>query len=308
MKPNYAVTDVRQTPNYSPGRPYGAPNQIVVHHWGVDGQSHEGVVQYLCNPNNHGASAHYVVSAGRITQLCSDGHRTWHAGRSGNPRGIGIECRPEMSSGDVAALQKLIAAIRSEHGNLPVVGHRDHMATACPGRYYGILRQLNDGTAAGGSGSEAAPESFAKPTSEAYRTGYGYITVDGVNGPETWSRLRRVIGVWYPRPWAEVVANLQQFLKDSISLGQMKDLIGGGLSVDAEWGPKTTKALQWYLWHNGPNLSSKPPSHVWRKFAPGWGLWDFVTGQMNEATVAVLQEALNYSEAETGKLMTWRQK
>lgn len=58
IAPNSAVTDVRQSPNYSPGRPAGAPNQIVIHHWGVDGQTHQGVVGYLCSRSNHGASAH----------------------------------------------------------------------------------------------------------------------------------------------------------------------------------------------------------------------------------------------------------
>lgn len=303
ISPNTAVTDVKQSHNYSSGRPAGSPNQIVVHHWGSFGQSHQGVVDYLCNPGNHGASAHYVASAGRVTQLVSDADRAWHAGRSGNPRGIGIECRPEMSAGDIATVQELIKAIWSEHGHLPVVGHRDHMATACPGRWYALLGELNAGTA---GGHAAPPAEIAPPDSEAYRTGYGYIKVDGTEGPETWSRFRRVMGHWYPAPWENAVKQLQFFLSDAISSGQQRDLIGGILEKDGVEGPKTIKLLQWYLWHNGPSLGSKPPSRVWREYAPGWGLWDFVDGVKGEATIAVFQKALNYSVAESGKLMTWK--
>lgn len=124
--PNSAVDWVQQSPNYNPGRPYGAPDKIVIHHWGVTGQSHDGVVSYLCNPNNHGASAHYVVSEKGITQLVSDADRAWHAGPGGNSRGIGIECRPEATTGDINNVKKLVKAIRSEHGNLPVRSPRLH--------------------------------------------------------------------------------------------------------------------------------------------------------------------------------------
>lgn len=139
---NRAVTDTRWSGNYSGGRPYGDPNQIVIHHWGSDGQSHQGVVDYLCRYDGS-SSAHYVASAGRVTQLVSDNDRAWHAGPSGNPRGIGIECRPEMSDGDWETVADLVAAIREEWGDLPVVGHRDHMSTACPGRWYPHLAALS---------------------------------------------------------------------------------------------------------------------------------------------------------------------
>lgn len=143
MQPNYAVTDISQSPNYSPGRPYGPPDHIVIHHWGSDGQSHDGVVAYLCRFDGD-SSAHYVASDGRVTQLVSDNDRAWHAGTSGNPTGIGIECRPEMTDGDVETVIGLIAAIRSEWGPLPLVGHCDHMPTTCPGRWYARLGEISD--------------------------------------------------------------------------------------------------------------------------------------------------------------------
>lgn len=163
IAPNKAVTDTRQSPNYSSGRPAGDPNVIVIHHWGVDGQSHQNVVNYLCRSGGN-SSAHYVASAGRVTQIVSDRDRAWHAGSSGNPRGIGIECRPEMSDADFETVAQLIAAIRGEWGNLPLRGHQDYMSTACPGRWYSQLSRLSaraDAIRAGGASAPAASATSA---------------------------------------------------------------------------------------------------------------------------------------------------
>lgn len=141
MSINSAVTETAWSPNYSPSRP-GNPTSITIHHWGADGQTHQGVVNYLCRPNGD-SSAHYVASAGRVTQLVHDYNRAWHAGAAGNPLSIGIECRPEMSAGDFETVARLIAAIRSEWGHLPLRGHRDWMNTACPGRWYSKLNNLS---------------------------------------------------------------------------------------------------------------------------------------------------------------------
>ena len=180
MALNSAVTDTKWSPNYSSGRPAGDPNVIVIHHWGADGQSHQGVVDYLCRADGN-SSAHYVASAGRVTQLVHDYDRAWHAGPEGNPRGIGIECRPEMSAGDIATVKRLIAAIRAEWGPLPIRGHRDYMNTACPGRWYAILDQLG-----GGAAPAPAPAPASKPS--------GKLDVDGWLGSATWDKWAAVYG------------------------------------------------------------------------------------------------------------------
>ena len=139
---SYRYQTQYNSPNYQKGRPYGSPNCIVIHHWGIDGQSHQAVVNWLCRPNGN-SSAHYVASAGLVTCIVDPDDRAWHAGRGGNPRGIGIECRPECSSGDFHTVAELIADLRSVYGHLPLKGHKDFMNTGCPGRWYSRLAELS---------------------------------------------------------------------------------------------------------------------------------------------------------------------
>lgn len=181
--PNSAVTDVQWSGNYASGRPEGDPTSITIHHWGDDGQEHQTVVNWLCRDDGD-TSAHYVVSAGRVTQLVHDYDRAWHAGRAGNPRSIGIECRPEMTQGDVQTLVGLISAIKAEWGDLEIVGHKDWMSTDCPGRYYGILPQLRAVSA--GSSPRVRVPSGTSPADHAP------LAVDGVLGPRTMAMWQSV--------------------------------------------------------------------------------------------------------------------
>lgn len=129
--------------NYN-NRPGGRkPIGIMLHHWGIDGQSHDNVVAYLrryrpANPT----SAHEVISAGRVTQLVPLLKRAWHA-RSGNDDWIGMENRPEMSDGDWETLVERCADIERETGRSKRYGkHSDVVNTACPGRYASRVGEL----------------------------------------------------------------------------------------------------------------------------------------------------------------------
>ncbi|VYT01929.1 N-acetylmuramoyl-L-alanine amidase [Schaalia odontolytica] len=136
--------DFRQCWNYSQGREGLEPDRIVIHHWGADGQSHDGVVDFFTRGPGSGTSAHYVVSAGRITQICHDYDTAYHAGNwQINLRSIGIECRPEASEDDVRTVAELVRRIRSEWGNLPLSVHSDYYPTACPGRYHDLIDRIN---------------------------------------------------------------------------------------------------------------------------------------------------------------------
>lgn len=139
---SYTLDNV-PSPNqtYDPAR--NAPIGIVIHHWGLDGQSHDGVVAHLTN-REAGTSAHYVVSDGRVTCLVDPLDTAWHAGNwPVNYEQIGIECRPEMSAGDFQTVAECIAWLRSRFGNLSLSGHKDYIATQCPGRWYPRLSDLS---------------------------------------------------------------------------------------------------------------------------------------------------------------------
>ncbi len=115
------------------------PREIVVHHWGEEGQKFTGVLNWLCDPRSQ-VSAHFVLEDGKVACIVNLDEPAWHAGsRKHNTESIGIECRPECTDGDVNTLIELIANLYKIYGVLPVVGHRDIASTACPGKYYSKL-------------------------------------------------------------------------------------------------------------------------------------------------------------------------
>lgn len=119
---------------------------ITIHHWGVDGQTHDGVVRYLCSrrPVNP-TSAHYVTSAGRVSCIVDPDLAAWHSGNArGNGTTIGIECRPEMSPGDWATLVELCADLEGHYGSLQYWAHYNWSNTSCPGRYGPRMAKLID--------------------------------------------------------------------------------------------------------------------------------------------------------------------
>lgn len=133
------------SPNF--GYPIGThnqnkPKQIVIHHWGSDDSTFSGVVDWLCNPKSE-VSAHFVVEAGRAACLVNWNDAGWHAGnKTVNMSSIGIECHPRCSYADMVEVAKVIAMLWEEYGKLPLIGHKDVVATACPGRWYDKLDKL----------------------------------------------------------------------------------------------------------------------------------------------------------------------
>lgn len=247
MALNMAVTDVLWSPNFSGGRPAGDPNTIFIHHWGADGQSHQGVVDYLCRADGN-SSAHYVASAGRVTQLVHDYDRAWHAGPEGNPRGIGIECRPEMSAGDFETVARLVAAIRNEWGNLPLRGHRDVMQTACPGRWYDQLDALDKRAREITSGSKTPTPTKPAPSKPAT----GKLAVDGEFGAATTRALQKLLGTpqdgrisgqWPPhREYHPALLTVDYDDDGSQLVRALQKRLG--VAVDGYLGPETIRAWQ----------------------------------------------------------------
>ena len=110
---------------------------IAIHWWGDpnQGPTLEGVVATLCNPAR-GASAHIVATGTgrRAACLVNLDDASW-ATNSANPWTISIECDPRCRAEDYDVVAEVIAQLRSIYGNLPLVPHKQFVATACPGNY-----------------------------------------------------------------------------------------------------------------------------------------------------------------------------
>lgn len=156
------------SPNYTPAASvpavFGRPrttSRVTIHHWGNDGQRFNDVANYLSR-NGGTTSAHFVVEAGRVACLVSPENAAWHSGSAeGNATSIGIECRPEMSEGDLAEVVALIEWLEDVYGPQEVWLHREWSATACPGRYASmrneIVRRVNALQSTSGHAQAPAP-------------------------------------------------------------------------------------------------------------------------------------------------------
>ncbi|MEW6859878.1 N-acetylmuramoyl-L-alanine amidase [Trueperella pyogenes] len=143
--------------NYTVGRGGKRITTIVIHHWDDPAKNPQlgGVVTTFKNPGR-GASAHYVVEAGRVVQMVDLANTAWHAGNwPVNQCSIGIECNPRCSEADKATIGELIRDLQAKYGPLRIIGHKDASSTACPGRYYPPASVL--APYIGGGGSVPAP-------------------------------------------------------------------------------------------------------------------------------------------------------
>lgn len=119
-------------------------DKIILHHWGAEGQTFDGVCAWFENPSCQ-TSAHYVVEGGRVACLVNLSDTAYHAGDWGaNLTSIGIEARPEMSVADLETVCELVAYLYKVYGELPIYGHKDFSPTACPGKYYSQLDYIHD--------------------------------------------------------------------------------------------------------------------------------------------------------------------
>jgi N-acetylmuramoyl-L-alanine amidase len=127
-------------------RVFGVPRRVTgvtIHHWGVDGQNIHDVRRYLCSDNGRSSSAHFVLQSDYVACIVNTDDAAWHAGNAvGNATTIGIECRPEMSQGDLDTLIALIQWLESIYGDLAVYTHNMWTNTACPGRYGAQLSEI----------------------------------------------------------------------------------------------------------------------------------------------------------------------
>ena len=255
------------------------PKYVIIHHWGSDGQSFNGVVNWLCNRRSQ-VSAHYVVGGSKCACLVNEGRGAWHAGNKWyNLHSIGIECRPEMDAETYKTVIETVAMIYKHLGRvLPVIGHKDVAQTACPGRYYPYLADIKaQATALYQSGK--APIGVGASTAAAS----GKLAVDGEFGPASCRRLQ----VWLGSPYRDGVLS-GQLRSQSYYIRNFKWCVaygsGGsttvkllqrkvGATADGHLGKETISKLQAWLNKSGYRLA--------------------VDGIAGPATCSALQQYLN---------------
>lgn len=116
---------------------------IVIHHYGSDLTTFSSAISTLTRVTAS-TSAHFVVDTNVIAQLVALSDTAYHAGDwNANLQTIGIECPPLCLPEQQATLIELVARLYKHYGRvLPLSGHRDYCATACPGRWYPLLPKL----------------------------------------------------------------------------------------------------------------------------------------------------------------------
>lgn len=152
----YRVTDLRGTlPVREGARPYGqrpraAITGVCLHHSGVDADSTAQELASYQTTKGQGdpfpaIAYHFVVRRDGGVEWCHDLEtRTWHAGREANDRYVAV-CLvgQEPTGAQTVAAGVLLRVLEAELGRpLDLKGHKDFMATVCPGQWWPAGRDL----------------------------------------------------------------------------------------------------------------------------------------------------------------------
>lgn len=136
-----------KSPNFTPASQaravYGKPRTIEFgagHWWGDPnaGYSHQGVVNTFLNPKRQ-ASAHAVISEGRVTEMVRKEDISW-ATNSANPFTFSIELKPNMTEGDKRTCAEYIAD-KGLH-DLKWLPHNHWKATQCNPLPWGEIMEM----------------------------------------------------------------------------------------------------------------------------------------------------------------------
>jgi len=116
--------------------------RIIIHHSDSDTGDAATFHKWHLNKGWAGIGYHFVIKKDGVIER---GRPEWsigsHSGPSGNGDSIGI-ClvgnfmNAVPTSAQMAVLVELIKFLESEYGKLKVIGHKDVMATACPGAMF----------------------------------------------------------------------------------------------------------------------------------------------------------------------------
>jgi len=116
--------------------------RVIIHHTASADVPASTIHQWHLNQGWSGIGYHFVIRAnGLIERGRPELAIGAHAGSAGNGDSIGIVLTGNFETGKPTAAQmeslaSLIKDLRGRYGNLAVIGHKDVMATACPGRNF----------------------------------------------------------------------------------------------------------------------------------------------------------------------------
>jgi len=119
-----------------------ATKRIILHHTASADVSAATIHGWHQGQGWIGIGYHFVIRAnGTIERGRPEDTIGSHSGPQGNGDSIGVVLTGNFeigapSTAQMIALAKLIKELRSRYGDLTVIGHRDVMATACPGRNF----------------------------------------------------------------------------------------------------------------------------------------------------------------------------
>lgn len=143
----YRLDTSRTSANRATGRGGRRIRHITIHYWGTwVGQSHDGIVEWLCKARTPGTSAHYVVSPGLVTRIVPEADTSWANGnRQANQESVTIELCPDPKRLDqtIETCAELVRDIRGRHGDLPLFPHRKWTSTDCPGPFTNRLDEID---------------------------------------------------------------------------------------------------------------------------------------------------------------------
>ena len=118
-------------------------NRFIIHHTASQDVPASTIHQWHLNQGWSGIGYHFVIRQnGDIERGRAENLIGAHAGEKGNPDSIGIVLTGNFETGKptTAQIDSLLWLLKDylfpKYGVKPVIGHKDVMATACPGRNF----------------------------------------------------------------------------------------------------------------------------------------------------------------------------
>lgn len=197
---SYKLRENLVTKHFTAGRQGNKVNKIVIHHAATT--DFDGIARTFNGDRE--ASAHYAVGRdNNVDKLVKDTDTAWHCGNwQANLTSIGIENvnstgAPNWDIADETfnTLVELVRDIRDTSGlGILVVGenlfgHRDFMATACPGKLYDRLQDLAD-RVNGGNDSNKGETPSPKPAKSNEQLADEVLAGDWGNGADRKTNLQ----------------------------------------------------------------------------------------------------------------------